>query len=323
MIDKTQPNGPESRDNSDETGVTTYIPGMKHGQRKRNTLVTITYLILPFLIPFALAYMFGMNRAGIADKFDSVPGVSGGSGLTFGFIAFFAGIMLYGMMAAVLPWANVPEDTDDEDVGEDIETGDDVAEAEEGDTETNDEEADKDGTNEAKATDEDQTDEAGDDPPPEDEAKDVDTDANAVTETDTETEAERDTQTGPETDDTNSDETDNAATLDDFERTVENEGIEILEMREDDLGNLHVDYVTTAQTQEEHAEEMAVLLGAYAGLVDSGYESNGLWGQAVFAGEEPIGDWIADADDAQAYMDDEITAEEYLERTMQTIETYD
>jgi hypothetical protein len=194
MNNGTQPTEPPNSGNSDKVGLTTYIPGMKPGHTKRNVLVAIVYFGLPILIPFVLAYAFATNRAGIADEFDSVPGVGGESGLASGLVAFVVGFVLFGIMSAVLPWADAPEDTDDEEIEEEedlVEAGEEDAEADEAETGE---------TDEAETTDENRTDEGGDDPPPEedvDETDTDDTDADAAIETEGEPDAEAEQDAEP------------------------------------------------------------------------------------------------------------------------------
>lgn len=108
----------------------------------------------------------------------------------------------------------------------------------------------------------------------------------------------------------------------DMERVLANEGI-VVEIHETANGDLHANYYSTAANEDELASDLGAIAGTYAAVVDSGHESDQLTIEVRTNAGEPVGEYVATASDAQAYMDGDITATEYAMRVLNSGTIYD
>lgn len=90
----------------------------------------------------------------------------------------------------------------------------------------------------------------------------------------------------------------------------------------DQNGLIIVDYTSTAATETELAEDLGGISGAYAALVDDGYPTEGMTIYVYAVDDMNVGYVDVDAADAQAYMDGEITDEQYAERVLEGLVAY-
>lgn len=91
----------------------------------------------------------------------------------------------------------------------------------------------------------------------------------------------------------------------------------------DENGEIVVDYHATSPDEEVVASDIGAIAGAYAEMVDSGYETD----RMVVVVQPPVGDAVGQtsvaADDAQAYADGEISDDEYAKILIDSAEAYD
>lgn len=90
----------------------------------------------------------------------------------------------------------------------------------------------------------------------------------------------------------------------------------------DQNGLILVDYTSTAATETELAENLGGISGAYAALVGDGYPTDGMTIYVYDVDGTNVGYVDVDAADAQAYMDGEITDEQYAERVLAGLVAY-
>lgn len=107
-----------------------------------------------------------------------------------------------------------------------------------------------------------------------------------------------------------------------METVLDQQGVEV-EVRETSDGNLRADYYSTATTEEELAQDLGAIAGAYAAAVDNGHDSEHLSIEVRTPDGQPVGMYTARASDAQAYMDGEISAEVYALRVLESGEVYE
>lgn len=79
----------------------------------------------------------------------------------------------------------------------------------------------------------------------------------------------------------------------------------------DSNGLILVDYTSTATTEEQLAEDLGGIAGAYAAMVGDGYPTDGMVIYIFAVDGTDVGYTEVDAADAQAYMDGELTGEEF------------
>lgn len=110
----------------------------------------------------------------------------------------------------------------------------------------------------------------------------------------------------------------------DMERVLESEfGLDVYMMDMGD-GTIEVDYYSYAGDDEQQlAEEISAIAGAYSALVDDGYETDEMVINVKAPNGEDVGEFRASADDAQAHADGELSDQEYVERVLDSGEVYD
>lgn len=110
----------------------------------------------------------------------------------------------------------------------------------------------------------------------------------------------------------------------DMERMLESEfGLDVYVLDMGD-GTIEVDYYSDAGGDEQQlAEEIGAIAGAYSALVDDGYETDEMVINVKAPNGEDVGEFRADAADAQAHADSEISGEEYVQRVLASGEVYD
>ena len=109
-------------------------------------------------------------------------------------------------------------------------------------------------------------------------------------------------------------------TVDEFAATLEAEEFQI-EVVEELRDVLSVEYVSTVRSGEGAYHDVAVIAGAYAALVENGYDAHALALTIHPAQASSYGSWVAETRLAKRYNAGELTAAEYGELVAKTLET--
>jgi hypothetical protein len=242
------------------------------------------------MLTFKMVFVILTHGMGISDK---VPGMKPGStvrNIGVGIVYVFGIMMVFGAVA---------DDPDDD--GAEAEAEADEEELEEEQEET--EEAEADEEEEIDEVDEEETAEEADVEEP-----DVD---EAPEEAETDEEA-------PEADEEDEEITDEEA-VQLFELTVAELGVDA--DAEIDDGVLEVEYISTAQTQNEIAGEIGTITGAYLGLAEQGYDGTDRMEVTILnpAGET-AGTYHVEFEWVEAHANDEMTEEELFDLILGTLE---
>lgn len=293
---------------------TEFVPGMKPGNIARNLLVAFIYLLFFYLIPFVLAYAVFTNRNGIADKLSGIPGISNNGGGVSALAIFLISIVAIGVITAALPTDEAPST--------------DQAPASDGaSTETNganDGGSDENGGSSGDASDGGDSSEGSstDDGGQSEEATESDVSADEqeqqvqdADESDTEGTGVATAESDLEDRDLSDDEL-----IPVFETLVENEGmsVETAEMQGD---TFVVEYMSFSTTEQDLATEMGYVAGAYAGMVAEGHTSDRMEVVILNVAGERAGTFHVEYEWAEAYANDEITADEFSLRVLSTLQS--
>lgn len=109
-------------------------------------------------------------------------------------------------------------------------------------------------------------------------------------------------------------------TVDEFAATLEAEGFEI-EVVEEVRDVLSVEYVSTIRAGKGTYHDIAVIAGAYATLVENGYDVYALALTIHPAQASSYGSWVVETRMAKRYNAGELTAAEYGELVAKTLES--
>lgn len=267
---------------------TEFVPGMKPGSMIRNVIVGFLYVLFFYLIPFVLAYAVFRNRNGIADKLSDIPGISSGGGIVSAGVIFLISFVVLSIIAAALPADEAPRP-------DETSTGSDGATDGGSDEEQSDEPSEE--TTESDASAEEQQQEI-------DEAEESDVEGEEANTAESELE-DRDLS--------------NDDLIPVFEALVESEGmtVDTAEMQGD---TFVVEYRSSATTEQEILNEMGYVAGAYAGMVKEGHTSDRM--EVAIFNQDGVkaGTFYVEYDWAEAFANDEITADEFALRVYSTLE---
>lgn len=107
-----------------------------------------------------------------------------------------------------------------------------------------------------------------------------------------------------------------------FEMTLAEEGISV-DRAEHTSSGFEVEYVSTAQTEQQLAGEIGYVAGAYAGVVGEGHGEGGMTVDVYAANGVHAFTYTVDEDLARSYYNGEITGEEFGAQVIDTIEVHD
>ncbi|MFD1515140.1 FxLYD domain-containing protein [Halomarina rubra] len=104
-----------------------------------------------------------------------------------------------------------------------------------------------------------------------------------------------------------------------FEEFLQSEGISVEEVAVEG-DRAQIDYTMLATTQSEIVEEMGTVSGAYAALVDDGWQTSGLDATILASDGSVAGTFSLEADMAQAFANGEISNEEFGQTLIESLE---
>jgi hypothetical protein len=107
-----------------------------------------------------------------------------------------------------------------------------------------------------------------------------------------------------------------------FEMTLAEEGISV-DRAEHTNSGFEVEYVSTVQTEQQLAGEIAYVAGAYAGVVGEGHGEGGMTVDVYNANGDHAFTYTVDEDLALSFYNDEISSEDFVIQVIDTIEVHD
>jgi len=105
-----------------------------------------------------------------------------------------------------------------------------------------------------------------------------------------------------------------------LESYTESEGVTLEASVSGDV--VYADHTSSAQPEEQLAQEMGIVAGSYAGLVSQGWDVDRMEVELIGIDGTPVGAYYVESEWARQLNNDEISDEEFSQRVLETLESY-